>query len=57
MAERPAMAEAVVSLLRDPSAGNRLANRARILARNRYDWESIGASAASILGTIVEGSR
>jgi glycosyltransferase involved in cell wall biosynthesis len=47
VAELDRFAEVLAGLLDDPERGTRLAGRARILARDHYDWGIIGARATS----------
>jgi glycosyltransferase involved in cell wall biosynthesis len=47
--ERGQFAEALVGLLADPAAGARLAEHARQLARDLYDWDAVGRAAADAL--------
>jgi len=45
VATREGFGDALVALLEDPSAGERMAKCARSLVVERYDWKAIGASA------------
>lgn len=47
VAPRERFAAAVISLLGDPARAARLAERARSLARERYDWAAVGARACA----------
>jgi glycosyltransferase involved in cell wall biosynthesis len=53
-ASRHEFAEAVVSLLKDSTRGIQLATAARGLARSRYDWPRIGATATAALSGFAE---
>lgn len=56
VAERRRLADAVASLLDDPESSDRMARRARTLARGRYDWDIAGESArAAVEAAIAEG--
>ena len=50
IASRSRFAEAIVGILGDPRSGAALASRARGLARDRYDWSSVGLAAANAVG-------
>ena len=54
VAPREDLADAILAVLADEALGDRLAARARALARDRYDWSSVGAAAcdaaAEVLG-------
>lgn len=49
LAERPAFASAVADLLADHSAATRMAEHARELAREVYDWRRIGRMAVEVV--------
>ena len=54
VAPREDLAEGILAVLADEALGDRLAARARALARERYDWSRVGAAAcdaaAEVLG-------
>jgi glycosyltransferase involved in cell wall biosynthesis len=53
VAPRERLADAVVRVLRDRPLADRMAIRARDLARRRYDWRAIGADAAQAVAGVV----
>jgi polysaccharide biosynthesis protein PslH len=53
LAERPAFAEATAGLLADRAAASRMAERARELARDVYDWSRIGRKAVEVVTSCV----
>lgn len=55
IAERDAFADAVVQALQDPHRGAQRAARARTMVRARYDWESVGAAACSVVENVCSG--
>jgi glycosyltransferase involved in cell wall biosynthesis len=57
VAEIEDFADRLAHLLADESGGASLAARARTLARERYDWTAIGASAAATLLALVDANR
>jgi glycosyltransferase involved in cell wall biosynthesis len=52
VAERERFAEGVISLLGGAAAAEALAERARALARARYDWNSIGEAACGAVAAV-----
>jgi glycosyltransferase involved in cell wall biosynthesis len=58
IAETPGFAEAVSALLLNPAAADAQAERARTLARDRYDWGIIGRTVrAAIVSALKENGR
>ena len=58
IAEPPGFAQAVSALLLDPAAADAQAERARMLARDRYDWGIIGQTVrAAIVAALKENGR
>jgi len=57
VAEREDFANAITSALNDEALGGRLAEAARRLARERFDWSAIGDRAVAALGSLVEAER
>jgi glycosyltransferase involved in cell wall biosynthesis len=53
IAERDAMAMAIVELLNDPSRGKRLAENGRRLATEVYDWARVGRLCVEAVNLIV----
>jgi glycosyltransferase involved in cell wall biosynthesis len=51
IAEQTVFAEAVLRMLKEPGLSDRLAERARGLVRERYDWNSVGSAACSAVLT------
>jgi glycosyltransferase involved in cell wall biosynthesis len=49
VAETPAFAEALARTLLAPEAAATMAAAARVLARDRYDWDAIGAGASAAI--------
>jgi glycosyltransferase involved in cell wall biosynthesis len=49
LAERPAFADAILALLADRGGALRMAERARELARDVYDWSRIGRTAVEVV--------
>jgi len=56
IADRAAFADAIGNLLRQPTVAQGLAERARLLARERYDWSAIGETASTAVAELVERS-
>lgn len=56
VADRPAFAETIIQLLRDPVRARDLAHRARRLARE-YDWGTIGARACDAVAFAAANGR
>jgi polysaccharide biosynthesis protein PslH len=54
VAERHEMAATIVRLLRDPACARALAERARALARERFDWSIVGALARAAVTEAAE---
>ena len=57
VAERSEFAAAITRLLLDPDHGRRLAERARHLARARYDWSVVGTLACDAIAGAARQSR
>jgi len=57
VAEREDFADAIAGLLNDEARGARLAEAARRLARERFDWSAIGDSARAALGPLIGVDR
>jgi glycosyltransferase involved in cell wall biosynthesis len=57
IAERATFAQSVVELLATPDIGRRLAQAARALAYDVYDWEAIGGEAVCAIEAAVERKR
>ena len=57
VAPRERMAESILSLLSDRRLGERLATLARALVRERYDWNSVGATACNAVETAIAVGR
>lgn len=57
IAERADFADAIASLLQDETRRIRLAEAARRLARERFDWSPIGDSARAALEPLVQAGR
>ena len=55
LAERPAFAEATAALLADRAGASRMAEHARELARDVYDWSRIGRKAVEVVTGLVRG--
>lgn len=53
ISERPQLADGVLSLLRDPLQGYRLAEQARSLVRRRYDWDTVGKGACEAINSVL----
>ena len=53
IAERPTMAEAILELLQSPAEGAAMAEAARRLAREKYDWAEIGRICVGIAGKVM----
>ena len=53
VADRPAFADAVVHLVRNRALCRRLAERARRLVRQRYDWSVVGARACTAVAGVI----
>ena len=47
-------AETIAALLRDPAAGARMASHARGLARDVYDWRTVGQHAVDAINEILD---
>src|SRR5262249_9110147 len=50
--EREALANALVTLLREAQLAGRLAQAARELVRQRYDWGAVGAKACEVVAQV-----
>jgi glycosyltransferase involved in cell wall biosynthesis len=55
--DRAGFANAITGLLGDRAQAHRLASAARALARERYDWEIVGAAAAEAVAVAARGAR
>lgn len=55
--DRPDFAAAITTLLRDGARAHRLAHAARALARERYDWLTVGAAAAEAVTVSARAAR
>jgi glycosyltransferase involved in cell wall biosynthesis len=53
VADRDHFVTALVELLKDPAAGERLASRARRLARGRFDWAAVGRTACEAVHAVL----
>jgi glycosyltransferase involved in cell wall biosynthesis len=53
IAERPAMAAAIIALLKDESKRMHLAARAKLLAEQRYDWAGIGETCVQTIRDLI----
>ena len=53
IASRGRLADAVIGLLGDPALGERLAERSRILAGERYDWRVVGEAACNAVRDMI----
>jgi glycosyltransferase involved in cell wall biosynthesis len=53
IAERPGMADAIADLLEHPLRGRALAESARRLAREKYDWSVIGGTCVELAGRLM----
>jgi glycosyltransferase involved in cell wall biosynthesis len=51
---RERIADAVVSLLRDPSRARRLAQQARQLVEREYDWAAVGSRASDAVASVLK---
>jgi glycosyltransferase involved in cell wall biosynthesis len=56
LAERPAMADAILRVLTDEEYGRRLAAAARSLSRNVYDWPAVGAACTAALNQVARST-
>lgn len=57
VAEREDFANAIAGLFNDKALGVRLAEAARGLARERFDWSAIGDRALDALGSLIQPGR
>jgi glycosyltransferase involved in cell wall biosynthesis len=53
IAPRSGLADAVAALVGDPAHATRMAERARSLARDRYDWGVVGAAACGAIESVI----
>jgi glycosyltransferase involved in cell wall biosynthesis len=53
LAERDHFADAVTALLADADRGEHLAERARTLVRERYDWDAVGRTACAAVAEAI----
>lgn len=53
----PELGRAIVRLLDEPSLGLQLAEHARELAREVYDWRAVGQAATSAIAEVIEAAR
>ena len=56
IAERPDMAAAICDLVADPARGQRLAEQARRLAQQTYDWPMIGEKVVGVIRGLAKKS-
>ncbi len=57
VADQSRFADALCSILADPAGGEALAKRARVLARDRYDWPIIGQQARHAIRSMLSDRR
>jgi glycosyltransferase involved in cell wall biosynthesis len=57
VASRDKFLEGLLSVLEDAGLANRIAVQARVLARQRYDWGTVGATANAAIGVAIQARQ